>query len=131
MAAIAQWQRAEMQQNSPAGQPELEPAKQPRQFVSFAFYKLDPAWLRLDRATREAGAQELAAVINDFGTKFLIYPYTTFGVRPETDFMLWRISYDLDDFEAMATAMRRTLMGTYLQTPYSFLAMTKTIDLCR
>ncbi len=126
MAAIAQWQRAEVRDASPEAQMEIDPAKQPRQFVSFAFYKIDPAWLRLDKATREAGAQELAAVINDFGSKFLIYPYTTFGVRPETDFMLWRISYDLDDFEAMATAMRRTLMGTYLQTPYSFLAMTKT-----
>jgi len=32
----------------------------------------------------------------------------------------------MDDFEKMATVMRRTHLGTYLQTPYSFLAMTKT-----
>ena len=105
---------------------EQDPAQKPRQFVNFGFFKLDPAWLRLDVRTRQEGAHELAEVIQDFSTKFLIYPYTTFGVRPETDFLLWRISYDLDDFETMAAAMRRTHMGTYLQTPYSFLAMTKT-----
>lgn len=126
MAAVAQWQRAELRETEPKTEIQLEPAKQPRQFVNFAFYKLDPAWLRLDAATRTAGAAELAEVIKSFDSKFLIYPYTTFGVRAETDFLLWRISYNLDDFEAMAAAMRRTLMGTYLQTPYSFLAMTKT-----
>lgn len=122
MAAVSQWQRAEMEKK----EVEQPPAQKPRQFVNFGFFKLDPAWLRLDVRTRQEGAHELAAVIQDFSTKFLIYPYTTFGVRPETDFLLWRISYDLDDFETMAAAMRRTHMGTYLLSPYSFLAMTKT-----
>ncbi len=122
MAAVSQWQRAELVER----QAEPDPAKQPRQFVNFAFYKLDPAWLRLDARTRQDGARELAAVITRHAEKFLVYPYTTFGVRPDTDFLLWRISYNLDDFEAMAAAMRRTQMGTYLTTPHSFLAMTKT-----
>lgn len=103
-----------------------ENAKQPRQFVNFGFYKLNPEWLRLDEATRSAGAQELSEVIHSFQKKILLYPYTTFGVRAETDFLLWKISYDVDDFDRLATAIRRTHMGKYLETPYSFLAMTKT-----
>jgi chlorite dismutase len=103
-----------------------ENAKLPRQYVNFAFYKVDPAWLRLDKSTRDAGCAELSEVIDTFRKQILVYPYTTFGVRPETDFLLWRVSYDLDDIERMATAMRRTHLGTYLNTPYSFLAMTKT-----
>lgn len=103
-----------------------ENAKLPRQFVNFAYYKIDPTWLRLDKSTREAGVAELAEVIETWKKQIMVYPYTTFGVRAETDFLLWRISYDMDDFEKMATAMRRTHLGTYLQTPYSFLAMTKT-----
>jgi chlorite dismutase len=109
-----------------ANEAAAEASKLPRQFVNFAYYKIDPAWLRLDAQTREAGCAELAAVIESFKKQILVYPYTSFGVRAETDFLLWRISYDLDDFERMATAMRRTHLGTYLQTPYSFLAMTKT-----
>jgi chlorite dismutase len=130
MTAIALWQRADINkikpQAAPEPEPEIDPAQQPRQFVNFAFYKIDPAWLRYDAATRQAGAQALAEVIRTFGDQFLVHSYTTFGVRAESDFLLWRISYDLDDFEAMAAAMRRTHMGSYLQTPYSFLAMTKT-----
>ena len=126
MAAIAQWQRADLTKTQAQIEPEINPAQQPRQFVNFAFYKVSPEWLRLDAETRRAGSAELAEVIRAFSAKFLVYPYTTFGVRAETDFLLWRISYDLDDFEAMAAAMRRTHMGSYLQTPYSFLAMTKT-----
>jgi chlorite dismutase len=98
----------------------------PRQFVNFAFYKLDLAWLRLDAAARRDGARELASVIETRKKGLLVYPYTTFGVRAETDFLLWRISYDLDDFEEMSAAMRATHMGAYLTTPHSFLAMTKT-----
>ena len=103
-----------------------ENAKQPRQFVNFRFYKVENEWLRLDEETRRAGAAELTAVLEDYQNRMLVYPYTTFGVRPETDFLIWRISYDLDDFEKMSAAIRRTHMGKYLTTPYSFLAMTKT-----
>ncbi|BDI32329.1 hypothetical protein CCAX7_43800 [Capsulimonas corticalis] len=103
-----------------------ENAKLPRQFVNFAYYKLDPAYLLLDDETRKAGVAELTEVLKSWQSKILLYPYTTFGVRAETDFLLWRISYHLDDFEKMATEMRRTHLGKYLQTPYSFLAMTKT-----
>jgi chlorite dismutase len=103
-----------------------ENAKLPRQFVNFAFYKLDQDWLRLDKSTREAGVAELAEVIEKWRKQIMVYPYTTFGVRPETDFLLWRITYDMDDFEKMSTDIRKTHLGAYLQTPYSFLAMTKT-----
>lgn len=126
MSTIAEWQPAGFQQTEPSAKAELESPKQPRQFVNFAFYKVETEWLRQDSQTRAAAARELAEVIAQYQNKFLIHPYTTFGVRPETDFLLWRISYDLDDFEAMAAAMRRTQMGAYLQTPYSYLAMTKT-----
>ena len=103
-----------------------ENAKLPRQFVNFAFYKIDQDWLRLDKKVREAGVHELAEVIETWKNKIMIYPYTTFGVRAETDFLLWRITYEMDDFETMSADMRKTQLGAYLQTPYSFLAMTKT-----
>ena len=103
-----------------------ENAKLERQFVNFAFYKVDQRWLDKPLEERRQGAKELAEVVASYQRKFLIYPYTTFGVRAETDFLLWRISYNLDDFEEMSAAMRRTAMGRTLNSVYSFLAMTKT-----
>ena len=100
-------------------------AAHPRQFVNFAFYKLDPAFRRNVPADRRARAvEELAGVIENAKHKFLVYPYSNLGIRPGVDFMLWRISYRLEDFEEMTAAMLRTEMGAYLDTPHSFLSMT-------
>ncbi len=100
-------------------------AEHPRQFVNFAFYKLDSDFRRNVPAERRTQAvEELASVIENARHKFLIYPYSTLGIRRETDFFLWRISYRLEDFEEMTAAMLRTEMGAYLETPHSFLGMT-------
>jgi chlorite dismutase len=76
--------------------------ERPRQFVNFAFYRLDPQF------RREFNDQQRAEMIDDYAKvvdvarqKFLIYPYSTLGLRPETDFLLWRISYRVEDFQTI------------------------------
>lgn len=101
-----------------------------RQFVNFAFYKVDPIWRRLSQSERELGKKEFISVVEEFASKdspskVMTYSYTTVGIRPETDFLLWRISYSLESFQEMGTSLLSTGLGKYLDTPYSFLAMTK------
>ena len=100
-------------------------SEQKRQFVNFAYYKLDSAFRLLEKAEREAGIAEWLAAYEEFRGRMLIYPYTLFGLRAEADFMLWRISYRLEDFVEMSTALARTGLGRYLRTAHSHLAMTK------
>ena len=96
-----------------------------RQYVNFGFYKVDPAWRRLPAAEREAGKAEFLNAYRSFSSKLMVLPYSTFGLRADTDFLFWRISYVLEDFEAMSAALHKTALGKYLSTPHSFLAMTK------
>jgi chlorite dismutase len=96
-----------------------------RQFVNFAFYKLDPAWRRLPEAERAAGKKEAVDALNAFSSSVITLAYSTFGFRAETDFFLWRISYRLEDFENMSSALHRTRLGGYLTTPHAFLAQSK------
>jgi len=96
-----------------------------RQFVNFAFYKVDPVWRRLSQAERDLGKKEFMAVVEEFSPRVMTYSYTTVGLRPETDFLLWRISYSLESFQEMSTSLMSTGLGKYLATPYSFLSMTK------
>jgi chlorite dismutase len=104
-----------------------EDIDKPRQFVNFAFYKLDPLYRReLSDRQRLDAVEEFASVIEGAKKSFLVYPYTTLGVRKETDFLLWRISYHLEDFEEQSAALLTTTLGKYLNTPYSFLSMTGT-----
>jgi chlorite dismutase len=96
-----------------------------RQFVHFSFYKLDPAWRRLPAEEQEASRAELAAVIDEFGARFPIRPYTMTGLRPDADIMLWKVSERLEDFHEFGQAMLATSMGGYLHTPYAYLSMTR------
>lgn len=96
-----------------------------RQSVNFAFYKVDPAWRRLPKEQREASKKEFGAAVEEWRQRMLLIPYSTVGLRPETDFMLWRIAESLDLLQEMSRALNKTALGAYLTTPYSFVAMTK------
>jgi chlorite dismutase len=104
-----------------------QPTKQPprRQYVNFVFYKVDPAWRRLPEDERTKGKQEFIRAVEEYTGQVLVVPYSTVGIRGDNDFMLWRISYDLDLLQDMTTKILASGLGKYLSTPYSYLAMTK------
>lgn len=96
-----------------------------RQFVNFSFLKVDPAWRRLPAQERENGKREFIAAVEEFDSKVMVVPYSTVGIRAEVDIMLWRISYELEAFQDMTVKMLSTGLGKYMNTAYSYLAMTK------
>jgi chlorite dismutase len=100
-------------------------AGEDRQFVHFSFYKLDPAWRRLPEAEQEASRAELAATIDAFGERFALRSYSVTGLRADADFMVWKVSERLEDFQEFGTAVMSTAMGAYLSTPYAYLSMTR------
>ena len=51
--------------------------------------------------------------------------YSTIGLRPDTDFLLWRIASGPDAFQEQARAINKTRLGRYLSTPHSLVSMTK------
>jgi chlorite dismutase len=93
--------------------------------VKFTFFKVSPEWRRLETDERERQMAELTGVIESWAEKNLIRCYSTMGTRGDTDFMLWQVSYDLDDIRQMAGEVLGTALGGYLTTPYSYLSMTK------
>lgn len=98
-----------------------------RQFVSFAFYQVDPVWRRLPQAERQAHKVEFGSVIQKFvdEKRCQIITYTLMGMKAEADFLLWIISEDLEAHQKLASALAATKLGAYLTRPHSFLAMTK------
>ncbi len=96
-----------------------------RQFVNFAFYKLDPSFRRLPNVDKEHARAEFEALMRQSRPGMLCLSYSTVGLRPDADFLLWRISATPDDFQAQSQAINRTRLGGYLGTPWSFVSMTK------
>jgi len=96
-----------------------------RQYVNFAFYKVDPAWRRLPAEERQKGKSEFAEVVKVYEQDMLVVSYSLVGIRGDCDFMLWRIGYDPLKFQEMSAQLLATGLGNYLTTPYSYLSMTK------
>ncbi len=103
----------------------FQPRPGKRQIVKFTFFKIAPEWRRLDVAERERQIAQLSTVVESWATRNLVRCYSTLGTRGDTDFMVWQVSYELDDIQRMAGEILGTAMGSFLTTPYSYLSMTK------
>jgi chlorite dismutase len=100
-------------------------ARERRQYVRFAFYRLAPEWRRLSASERTAMRESFAEIVDTWVDRILLRSYSTLGMRGDCDFMLWQVSENLDDFQELASDVASSDLGAYLETPYSYLSMTK------
>ncbi len=94
-------------------------------YVDFLFYKLDPAFRRLEQKERKAACRSFQKVIEENPKSLEVRPYLTLGIRAEVDFLLWVITDDLEKIQEFVAALYRTTFGQYLSLVYSFVAMKK------
>ena len=96
------------------------------QYVAYTFYRVDPAWRRLPIDERAAGKDAFADVVEEWAGRIrALRAYTTTGVRPDTDFFLWKITERYDDLGELGAELNATPLAAWLDTPYSYLATTK------
>lgn len=96
-----------------------------RDFVKYSFFKVDPAWRRLPVEEREQSKREFAEVVAESSQGMAMASYSLVGTRGDADLMLWKVSPTLESISGMMAQINRTELGRYLQTPYSYLAMTR------
>jgi chlorite dismutase len=96
-----------------------------RDFVKHSFYKVSPEWRRLSPTDREHSKSEFAEVVAEFSDRMDIGSYSLVGTRADVDFMLWEICPTLDGINALQAQLNRTELGAYLETPHSYLSMTR------
>lgn len=111
--------------SSAPGRPPAGAAPTKRQFVRFAFYKLDPAWRRLPDAEQVEQKLELARVIESFNQTMLLRPYSLMGTRADVELLLWQITESLEPIQGFASAVASTRLGSYLTIAASYLSQTK------
>lgn len=104
-----------------------EPDRGTRQFLNYAFFKVDPAFRRLDATAKQQMKRDYAGVVEDWAARddMILRTYSLTGLRADCDFMLWRISNDLECFREMQGALNRTELAGYLAPAYSFLSLQK------
>ena len=111
---------------SVAPQPTQPSAKTVRQYIRYLFYKARPSWRQLSPEERSAARAELLAALEPFAERLAVLrAYSTLGTRGDADFLLWTVTERLEDFQELQAEVLRSKMGAHLDTPYSYLAMTR------
>jgi chlorite dismutase len=100
-------------------------AESSTQYVAYTLYRVDPAWRRLPVEERAAGKEALADVVAGWQDRMELRTYSLVGVRPEVDFMFWKLTERYDDLRELAVDVNASPIAGYLETPYSYLAATK------
>jgi chlorite dismutase len=120
-AATADIGRPQAAGHSPAT---AAPAVQ-RQFVNFAFYKLDPEFRRQSEHEKIQARSEFLSLFQTKRPGLLCLTYSTVGLKGDCDVLLWRISTSTDEFQAHSQLINKSRLGAYLRMHTSFLSMTK------
>jgi chlorite dismutase len=96
-----------------------------RQFVSFAFFRIDRSIRLLPDQEKWRARSEFLKLFQSPWEKMMCLTYSTVGLKPDCDFLLWRIGQSTDAFQEQQATMNKSTIGAYLSMPYSFLSMTK------
>ena len=96
-----------------------------RQYLNYAFFKFLPSWYSAAKSKKKIILSKTEKILIKYNKKFLLNFYSTLGVRAECDFLLWRVSERLEDFEDMTSELMATGLGAFVENKYSFLSMTK------
>jgi chlorite dismutase len=96
-----------------------------RDFVKYTFYKVAPEWRRLSESDRQRSKAEFAGVMAEFSDHVAMSSYSLVGTRGDADFMLWKVSPTLEAINELMAQLNRTKLGKFLNTPHSYLAMTR------
>ena len=90
-------------------------------FVHALALGIDPAWRRLPAGERCRHFEELAGAVE--GGEVKTFTYSSIGVEPGADLLLWSLGPSLDAIEERAAAVLRTGLGGYAAVRESFLGV--------
>ena len=96
-----------------------------RDFVKHSFFKVQPQWRRLPPGERDHSKSKFVEVVAEFSDRIAVGSYSLVGTRGDVDFMLWEISPTLEAINELQAQLNRTELGGFLETPHSYLSMTR------
>jgi chlorite dismutase len=110
----------------PSVEPQAPPAPTTRQYIRYLFYKARPSWRQLNTEQRAEARSELLGILEPFVERLAVLrAFSTLGTRGDADFVIWSVTERLEDFQELNAAILNSSMGVHLDTPYSYLAMTR------
>jgi chlorite dismutase len=96
-----------------------------RHFVKYTFLKVDPAWRRLDAASRASDKREFLAACEDFAADHMLQSFSLVGTRGDADLMLVMEAENLDRIHEFHVVLGQSGLMKWCTQPYSFLGLRK------
>lgn len=93
-------------------------------FVHALALGLDPAWRRLERDERCRSAEAFAAVMHA-RSDVTTFTYSTVGIEPGVDVLLWSAGPSLAALEEKSAAVLAAGIGTWMTVRHSFLGLIR------
>ncbi|MCY3569140.1 MAG: chlorite dismutase family protein [Chloroflexi bacterium] len=93
--------------------------------VQFVFFKLDPAWRRLDAETRADYREQFLRALGETKSLVPFHSFSLMGIRADADFMLWRSSDGLESLEETLSRLLTTDFGKYLEVSHSYFGLLR------
>jgi len=97
----------------------------PSQYVAYTLYRVDPAWRRLPVEERAAAKEAFADVVLEWEERMTLLAYSLVGVRPDADFLLWKLTERYEDLRDLAADLNATPLAGWMTTPHSYLASVR------
>ena len=91
-------------------------------YLNFSFFKVDAKWRWLNDVAKGEAAKEFSILIEVANTKMRVRTYSTLGLRPDTDFMLWMISDLVEKMQILTSKVYSTLVGKYIEPSHVYLS---------
>ncbi len=74
---------------------------------------------------RDHSKKEFVDVVAEFSDRITMASYSLVGTRGDADFMLWKISPNVQAINELLAQLNHTALGSYLETAHSYLSMTR------
>ena len=98
---------------------------QGRQFVQFSFFRVSKTWYNLSPQKREKLKSEYYLEYQTVHRDIITNAYSLFGLRKDSEFMLWRISDTLEALEQSNIRLSKTRFGQFMRLSHCFLSVSK------
>lgn len=94
-------------------------------YLNFSFFKIDPKWRWLNEIGKDEAIKEFASLLEIANTKMKVIPYSTLGLRDDTDFMLWMITESIEKMQILASKIYMTILGKYIEPSQVYLSCSR------
>lgn len=110
------------------GSSDMAQAAEPPLFGTFALFEVNRTWESLPMDERQQGGEEAKALLESFTAQGSVDGFWTYGLTPDSHFMLRLHSSDLHANQQFLTELRRTGLGRHVGLAYTISGAVKGLN---